>query len=344
MYKHVIRPLLFLIDAEKVHHFVFKILWVSGKLPGIKPLLNAIFRHKSTKLERNLLGIRFENPVGLAGGFDKDAKLVDELGCFGFGFIEIGTLTPQPQPGNEKPRLFRLPADAALINRMGFNNGGVVAAALRLKKRKSKIIVGGNIGKNKMTSNDQAFDDYAACVEALHEHVDYFVVNVSSPNTPGLRELQEKEPLRKLLADVKSLAASKPNPKPVLLKIAPDLTATQLDDIVEILTETKTDGVIATNTTISRENLQTPSEQLERIGKGGLSGKPVADLSNEVIRYLRSKLGPQYPIIGVGGIMTPEDAVEKLKAGADLIQLYTGFIYEGPGFVKRINQKLASQF
>lgn len=340
MYKHVIRPLLFLIDAEKVHHLVFKVLLVSGKIPGIKSLLNSIFRHKSTKLERNLLGIRFENPVGLAAGFDKDAKLVDELNCFGFGFIEIGTLTPQPQPGNEKPRLFRLPQDQALINRMGFNNGGVVEAAKRLKNRNSKIIVGGNIGKNKLTPNDQAFQDYKICVEALHEYVDYFVVNVSSPNTPGLRELQEKEPLRKLLTDVKSLVISKPNPKPVLLKIAPDLTPTQLDDIVEILNETKTDGVIATNTTISRENLQTLKEQLEKIGHGGLSGKPLADRSNEVIRYLRAKLGTPYPIIGVGGIMTPEDAVEKIKAGADLIQIYTGFIYEGPGFVKQINRVL----
>lgn len=340
MYKHLIRPLLFLVDAEKVHHLVFKFLTVSAKLPGVKSLLGSVFQHKHTKLGRNLLGLYFENPVGLAAGFDKDAKLIDELNCFGFGFIEIGTLTPKPQTGNDKPRLFRLPEDQALINRMGFNNGGVEEAAKRLRKRNSKVIVGGNIGKNKLTPNDQAFDDYAACVEALHEHVDYFVVNVSSPNTPGLRELQEKEPLRKLLADVKLLAMSKPNPKPVLLKIAPDLTSTQLDDIVEILKETKTDGVIATNTTISRENLVTTKEQLEKIGNGGLSGKPVADRSNEVIRYLRSALGPQYPIIGVGGIMTPEDAIEKIKAGADLIQIYTGFIYEGPGFVKQINQEL----
>jgi dihydroorotate dehydrogenase len=341
MYKHFIRPLLFLVDAEKVHHLVFKFLTVSAKLPGLKSLLGSVFQYKHTKLGRNLLGLHFENPVGLAAGFDKDAKLIDELNCFGFGFIEIGTLTPKPQPGNDKPRLFRLKADQALINRMGFNNGGVEETAKRLRKRNSKVIVGGNIGKNKLTPNDQAFDDYAACVEALHEHVDYFVVNVSSPNTPGLRELQEKEPLRKLLADVKSLAMSKPNPKPVLLKIAPDLTSAQLDDIVEILKETKTDGVIATNTTISRENLITTKEQLEKIGNGGLSGKPLADRSNEVIRYLRSALGSKYPIIGVGGIMTPEDAIEKIKAGADLIQIYTGFIYEGPGFVKRINREIA---
>ncbi len=341
MYKLFIRPLLFLLDAEKVHHLVFKFLTFSGKLPGLKSLLGSTFQYKHTKLNRNLLGLHFENPVGLAAGFDKDAKLVDELNCFGFGFVEIGTLTPKPQSGNDKPRLFRLKADQALINRMGFNNGGVEEAAKRLKKRNSKVIVGGNIGKNKLTPNDQAFQDYALCVEALHGHVDYFVVNVSSPNTPGLRELQEKEPLRKLLADVKSLVMSKPNPKPVLLKIAPDLTSTQLDDIVEILQETKTDGVIATNTTISRENLVTSKEQLEKIGNGGLSGKPVADRSNEVIRYLRAALGPHYPIIGVGGVMTPEDAVEKIEAGADLIQIYTGFIYEGPGFVKQINKALA---
>lgn len=313
---------------------------LGGKLPGITSLLRSSFRYEHPKLEKNLLGLHFKNPIGLAAGFDKDAKLIDELSSFGFGFIEIGTLTPKPQPGNDKPRLFRLRADQALINRMGFNNGGVDEAVKRLKKRSSNVIVGGNIGKNKFTPNENAFDDYAACVEALHEHVDYFVVNVSSPNTPGLRELQEKEPLRKLLADVKSLALSKSKPKPVLLKIAPDLTGSQLDDIVEILQQTKTDGIIATNTTISRENLLTPKEELDKIGNGGLSGKPVAGRSTEVIRYLRAKLGPHYPIIGVGGIMTPEDAVEKIKAGADLIQIYTGFIYEGPGLVNQINRAL----
>lgn len=342
MYKQVIRPILFSIDAERIHHLVFSWLKTSGKLPGVKSLLKSIFRYKHTNLERNILGLRFENPVGLAAGFDKDAKLVDELSSFGFGFIEIGTLTPKPQPGNEQPRLFRLRADQALINRMGFNNGGVDEAVKRLKKRSSTVIVGGNIGKNKVTPNENAFDDYAACVESLHEHVDYFVVNVSSPNTPGLRELQEKEPLRKLLADVKSLTLTKSKPKPVLLKIAPDLTESQLNDIVEILQQTKTDGIIATNTTISRDNLITPKEELDKIGNGGLSGRPVADRSTEVIRYLRLKLGAGYPIIGVGGIMTPEDAVEKIKAGADLIQIYTGFIYEGPGLVKQINRALVS--
>lgn len=340
MYKRLIRPVLFSIDAEKVHHLVFKLLLVGGKFPGFKSLLKSSYRFQHLKLERTLFGVHFKNPVGLAAGFDKDAKLIDELSTFGFGFIEIGTLTPKPQPGNDKPRLFRLRADQALINRMGFNNGGVAEAVKRLKERSSTVIVGGNIGKNKVTPNENAFDDYAACVEALHEHVDYFVVNVSSPNTPGLRELQEKEPLRKLLADVKALALTKPKPKPVLLKIAPDLTESQLDDIVEILQQTKTDGVIATNTTISRENLQATKEQLEQIGNGGLSGKPVAERSTEVIKHLRKKLGTHYPIIGVGGIMSADDAVEKIKAGADLVQIYTGFIYEGPGLVNQINRAL----
>lgn len=342
MYKSLLRPLFFRIDAERVHYLVFDTLRIAGKIPGLSSLMRIFFSHNDPKLRRHLLGLVFENPVGLAAGLDKDAKVTDELSAFGFGFIEIGTLTPKPQPGNDKPRLFRLPKDQALINRMGFNNGGVVAAAELLKKRKSKVIIGGNIGKNKVTPNENALDDYAQCVEVLHPYVDYFVVNVSSPNTPGLRELQEKEPLRKLLMDVKQLSASKDKPKPVLLKIAPDLTTTQLDDIVEILKETKTDGVIATNTTISREGLATTSEELAKIGHGGLSGKPVGDRSNEVIRYLREKLGKEYPIIGVGGIMTEADAIEKLKAGANLIQIYTGFVYEGPGFVKRINKALSA--
>jgi len=339
MYHFLIRPLFFLFDAEQIHHAVFRLLRFAGFL-GLRPVLRLAFQYKNPKLQRKLFGLTFENPVGLAAGFDKDAKLIDELSCFGFGFIEIGTLTPQPQPGNDKPRLFRLPQDQALINRMGFNNGGVLEAVKRLKKRKSSVIVGGNIGKNKVTPNEKALDDYAYCVEALHPYVDYFVVNVSSPNTPGLRELQEKEPLRKLLSYVKSLSLSKENPKPVLLKIAPDLTVEQLDDVISILKETKTDGVIATNTTISRDGLVTSQTQLEKIGNGGLSGKPLRDHATEVIRYLRKQLGKDFPIIGVGGIMSEQDAIEKLKAGADLIQIYTGFIYEGPGFVKRINRRL----
>jgi dihydroorotate dehydrogenase len=278
--------------------------------------------------------------VGLAAGFDKDAKLIDELSHLGFGFIEIGTLTPKPQPGNDKPRLFRLKKDQALINRMGFNNHGVIAAVERLKKRKSNVIVGGNIGKNKITPNDKAVDDYNYCFEALYPYVDYFVLNVSSPNTPGLRELQEKEPLKNLMLHVKNLSSRKEKPKPVLLKIAPDLTSSQLDDIIEILVSTKTDGVIATNTTISRGELTTSTESISKIGNGGLSGKPLSKRSTEVISYLRSKLGKSYPIIGVGGIMSPEDALEKINAGADLVQVYTGFIYEGPAFAKSVCKEM----
>jgi dihydroorotate dehydrogenase len=343
MYKYIIRPILFLLNAERVHHLVFSILRVKGSIPGFNRLLASFFSFQHPALGKKLFGITFKNPVGLAAGFDKDAKLIDELSSFGFGFIEIGTLTPKPQPGNDKPRLFRLPADRALINRMGFNNGGVKAAVERLKKRKSSVIVGGNIGKNKVTPNENALDDYALCMDALYPVVDYFVVNVSSPNTPGLRELQEKEPLRKLLGFVKSRMAANLKPKPVLLKIAPDLTVEQLDDVIEILKETKTDGVIATNTTISRDGLETDKETVEQIGAGGLSGKPLRNRSTEVIRYLRRELGPDYPIIGVGGIMSVQDALEKLDAGADLIQIYTGFVYEGPGFVKRILKALVSK-
>jgi dihydroorotate dehydrogenase len=294
-------------------------------------------------LHRKLLGLTFRNPVGIAAGFDKDAKLVGALSCFGFGFIEIGTLTPKEQRGNDRPRLFRLPTDHALINRMGFNNEGVLAAATRLKKRTGSIIIGGNIGKNKSTPNDSAHQDYVLCFNALYEHVDYFVVNVSSPNTPGLRELQEKEPLTHLLSVVKALAGTKPVVKPVLLKIAPDLTSDQLDDIITILKATSVDGVIATNTTISREGLHTDAEEVARIGAGGLSGRPLAKRSTEVIRHLRAALGNDFPIIGVGGIMSPEDALEKLEAGADLIQVYTGFIYEGPAFAKRINKAIVKR-
>jgi len=344
MYKYLIRPLLFLFDPEAIHHFTFRFLKAIFWVPGIRRLAANYFSVKHPSLKRTLFGIEFENPVGLAAGFDKDARLIDELACFGFGFIEIGTLTPQPQAGNERPRLFRLPADGGLINRMGFNNEGVYAVVERLKKRKSKVIVGGNIGKNKTTPNEKAFDDYGNCFEALYPYVDYFVVNVSSPNTPGLRELQEKEPLRKLLSYVKTLSLGKEKPKPVLLKIAPDLSNEQLNDVVQILKETQTDGVMATNTTISRENLVTDKALLERIGNGGLSGNPLRNRSTEVIQYLRLKLGKDYPIIGVGGIMDPADAAEKIEAGADLIQIYTGFIYEGPGLVKGINQILLRRY
>jgi dihydroorotate dehydrogenase len=336
MYKVLLRPILFLFDPEAIHHFTFWFLRTVFQFPGLKGAVSEYFSVNHPSLVRRLFGIEFPNPVGLAAGFDKDAKLIDELACFGFGFIEIGTLTPKSQPGNDKPRLFRLTDDKGLINRMGFNNAGATVAVGNLKKRKSRVIVGGNIGKNKSTPNESAFDDYASCFETLYPYVDYFVVNVSSPNTPGLRELQEKEPLRKLMMDMKLLSTSKKSPKPILLKISPDLSNEQLDDVIEILWETDTDGIIATNTTISRENLLTEKTKLDKIGNGGVSGSPLAKRSTEVIRYLRQKLGKDFPIIGVGGIMNPTDALEKIKAGADLIQLYTGFVYEGPEIVKRI--------
>ncbi len=336
MYKLIIRPFLFLFAPEAIHHFTFRFLKWIHLIPGVGFVLRTIYTARHEKLKRTLFGVTFDNPIGLAAGFDKDAKLTDELASFGFGFIEIGTLTPKPQPGNDKPRLFRLPMDQALINRMGFNNGGVEEAVVRLRKRKSKIIIGGNIGKNKITPNEKAFEDYAICLNALQPYVDYFVVNVSSPNTPGLRELQEKEPLKQLMLHVKTLSNQSASPKPVLLKIAPDLTNSQLDDVVEVLQTTHADGVIATNTTISREGLSTAQSTLTTIGNGGLSGKPLTNRTNEVISYLRAKLGKDFPIIGVGGIMNADDALDKLKAGADLVQVYTGFVYEGPRLVKEI--------
>jgi dihydroorotate dehydrogenase len=309
----------------------------------IRFLLKRSYQKKSASLHRKLWGIDFPNPVGLAAGFDKDAKHIDALACLGFGFIEIGTLTPKAQDGNPAPRLFRLPTDKALINRMGFNNGGVDAAVLRLQQRKERIIIGGNIGKNKITPNEEAYKDYEYNVKALHAVVDYFVVNVSSPNTPGLRELQEKAPLMDLLHKVQAVNKALPNPKPVLLKIAPDLTDTQLDDIIEIIAATQIDGIVATNTTIDRSLLQTPAREVEAIGAGGLSGKPVTARSTEVIRYIHQKTNGTIPMIAVGGIFTAADAIEKLNAGASLVQVYTGFIYEGPGMVKRICNGLLQQ-
>lgn len=340
MYQLLIRPILFLFDPESVHHFTFRIIRLLQVIPGMSALLKWFYHFEKPGLGRDLLGLHFPHPVGLAAGFDKDAIATDGLAAFGFSFIEIGTVTPKPQPGNDKPRLFRLPLDKAIINRMGFNNKGVTAAALRLAKRKSKVIIGGNIGKNKVTPNESAFDDYKECWKVLDPVVDYFVINVSSPNTPGLRELQEKEPLRQLLSGIKTLSLTSPKPKPILLKIAPDLAEEQLLDIVDILQSTGTDGVIATNTTISRSGLNTPIEKISTIGAGGLSGAPVQNRSNEVIKFLRAKLGPKYPIIGVGGILSPEDARVKLQAGADLLQVYTGFVYEGPGMVKKILKSL----
>lgn len=343
VYKIIIRPILFLFPPEFIHLITAKILKI-GSVFGILNLTKGLYTVNNENLERKIFGLTFANPVGLAAGFDKDAKMIDELATFGFSFIEIGTLTPVGQPGNPKPRLFRLKQDSALINRMGFNNDGVEKSISRLKKRKSKVIVGGNIGKNKVTPNDQAFSDYEKCFNALFPYVDYFVINISSPNTPGLRELQEKEPLKKLITHIQKIALDKPVKKPLLLKIAPDLTNSQLDDIIEIIQETALDGVIATNTTISRDKLLTDQKTVEEIGAGGLSGLPVLLKSNEIIAYLRKNLGPGTPIIGVGGIMTPDQAVEKLKAGADLIQIYTGFVYNGPAFIKNINRAILREF
>ena len=295
---------------------------------------------KDTRLEREVFGLKFENPVGLAAGFDKDAKLFDELGAFGFGFVEIGTVTPLPQQGNPKPRLFRLKQDHGLINRMGFNNSGIEAVTSKLRRNKTKLIIGGNIGKNKLTPNEDAVSDYEICFEKLFPYVDYFAVNVSSPNTPGLRDLQEKAPLTALLNRLQELNSAKDKRKPILLKIAPDLTNAQLDDIVTIVADTKIDGVIATNTTIDRNGLKTDKNKLKAIGDGGLSGKPVKSRSTEVIKYLADTSNKAFPIIGVGGIHSTEDALEKLDAGATLVQLYTGFIYEGPALIKRINKAI----
>ena len=338
MYKKLVQPLLFLFDPEKVHYFTFSIIkWVSY-LPGVSFLIRALYQVNHPNLEREVFGLKFPNPVGLAAGFDKNVVLFKELSNFGFGFIEIGTLTPKGQEGNPKKRLFRLKEDAAIINRMGFNNDGVDEAVKRLRKNKN-ILIGGNIGKNKVTPNENAVDDYVYCFQSLFDYVDYFVVNVSSPNTPNLRALQDKEPLTHLLSTLNSLNHKKSSPKPILLKIAPDLTHSQLDDIIEIVVATKIDGVIATNTTLNREGLQSGNKS----EAGGLSGKPLGERSTEVIRYLADQSKKAFPIIGVGGIHSAEDAVEKLNAGASLVQLYTGFVYEGPAVVKRINKLLLSQ-
>ncbi len=331
-------------DPERVHHLSFTLIKLASQI-GFAAVFRSLYQVNDKRLERELFGIKFKNPVGLAAGFDKDARLYNELSNFGFGFIEIGTVTPKPQSGNPKKRLFRLKADKAIINRMGFNNLGVFEAVESLKK-KHNVIIGGNIGKNKITPNHLATKDYLICFEALFDYVDYFVVNVSSPNTPGLRELQDKEPLTALLTDLKlenkrksqKMAVSE---KPILLKIAPDLTNDQLLDIIEIVKETGISGVIATNTTIARDNLI--SDSVLAGEKGGLSGKPLANKSTEVIRFLSEKSNKAFPIIGVGGIHSAEDALQKLDAGADLIQLWTGFVYEGPALVKRINKAILDQ-
>ncbi|MDC0204428.1 quinone-dependent dihydroorotate dehydrogenase [Flavobacteriales bacterium] len=339
MYK-IVRFFLFLFNPEFIHHTSFKFIKFVAIIPGKIWACRLLFKVNDSRLEREVFGLKFDNPVGLAAGFDKDAKLFDELAAFGFGFVEIGTVTPLPQEGNPKPRLFRLKEDNALINRMGFNNEGIEAVVSRLRRKKSNIIIGGNIGKNKVTSNAKAVADYAICFEKLFSYVDYFVVNVSSPNTPGLRNLQEKEPLTKLLNYLQKLNNHKAKRKPILLKIAPDLTNEQLDDIIKIVADTKIDGVVATNTTIERSELKTDQTKVEAIMNGGLSGTPLKARSSEVIKYLSLKSNKAFPIIGVGGIHSPEDAIEKIDAGATLLQVYTGFIYEGPSLIKGINKAI----
>ena len=335
MYKLLIRPIFFLFDPEKIHYFTFSVIRFINKIPFVSGIIRSLYIKEDKRLERELFGLKFSNPVGLAAGFDKDAKLFNELSNFGFGFVEIGTITPKPQDGNPKKRLFRLQSDSAIINRMGFNNGGVEEAVERLKKNKG-VLIGGNIGKNKITPNDEAVEDYKICFQTLFDYVDYFVVNVSSPNTPNLRELQDKEPLTRLLQTLKDLNNKKKNPKPILLKIAPDLTDSQLLDIIDIVRVTQIEGLIATNTTISRDGLTS----VNKAEMGGLSGKPLTNRSTEVIRFLSEKSNKAFPIIGVGGIHSVSDALEKFNAGADLIQLYTGFIYEGPKLIKDVNRAL----
>jgi len=341
MYR-LIKPIFFKFDPEKVHHFVVKRLkWFHERFPLGQTILRSSFDVKVRGLEREVFGIKFKNPVGLAAGFDKNGEYIEALSDIGFGFIEVGTVTPLPQPGNDKPRMFRLEADKAIINRMGFNNKGVDTLAERLRLLKSKnseIVIGGNIGKNKNTPNEDAVSDYIKCFDRLHEVVDYFVVNVSSPNTPGLRALQEKEPLMELLNTLEKRNQLNPVKRPILLKIAPDLSNEQLDDIVEIVLETKIAGVIATNTTVDRNGLYSEDTLVKETG--GLSGRPLTQRSTEVIRYLSQKSNKAFPIIGVGGIHSPQDAKDKLEAGASLIQLYTGFIYEGPGLIKDICKEL----
>nr|NQU91983.1 quinone-dependent dihydroorotate dehydrogenase [Bacteroidota bacterium] len=340
MYKSLFRPLFFLISPETIHHLVVKGLKFFFKIPGKAWFVRKISQVNHPKLEKELFGLKFRNPVGIAAGFDKQAEIYNELANLGFGFIEVGTITPVGQPGNPQPRLFRLPCDQGLINRMGFNNDGVEHAIRNLKKRKTDTIIGGNIGKNTATPNEKAVDDYVFCFEQLFEHVDYFVVNVSCPNITDLQELQDQKNLVRILGRLQEINLAKSRRKPILLKVSPDLNNQQLDEVIEIVAETGIDGVVATNTTISRNNLQTYAREIEKIGNGGMSGKPIRERSTEVIRYLSEKSNKAFPIIGVGGIFNAEDAIEKLEAGADLIQVYTGFIYEGPFIAKKINKKL----
>ncbi|TXH60136.1 MAG: quinone-dependent dihydroorotate dehydrogenase [Bacteroidia bacterium] len=347
MYK-IIRFFLFKLAAETAHHLTLHWLQFLIKLPFVKSIFKLLYAVENKKLERKIFGLTFKNPVGLAAGLDKNAECIDAFAALGFGFVEIGTVTPLAQPGNDKPRLFRIIQDEAIINRMGFNNEGMSLVKENILKsaisnQQSAIIIGGNIGKNKITPNENATDDYVKCFHELYDVVDYFVVNVSSPHTPNLRALQEKEPLKQLLFTLQEINQQKIKPKPILLKIAPDLSKEQLDDIVEIVFETKLAGLVATNTTISRDNLSAEKSKIDSIGAGGLSGKPLTKKSTEIIQYIAQKSENKIPIIAVGGIMTAQDAIDKLNAGASLVQLYTGFIYEGPDLIKAINQQILAK-
>jgi len=352
MFYSALRELLFLFPPEDVHYFAMNNLKRACKISFTKKIAAQNFQYNHPSLQKNVFGLRFKNPVGLGAGFDKNALYLRELETLGFGFVEIGTVTPKAQQGNDKPRLFRLPKDRALINRMGFNNDGVDVIRKRLQSWKAQssklkaesLIVGGNIGKNKVTPNEDAWKDYEICFKELFNCVDYFVVNVSSPNTPGLRELQEKDSLKKILSNLQNINHNYSNPKPLLLKIAPDLSQSQLDDIIDLAFETKLDGIVATNTTIAREHLSTPKTEIQKVGAGGLSGKPLQQKSTEVLKYIIANSGNKIPVIASGGIFTGEDAREKLDAGAVLVQVWTGFIYEGPYIAKKINTFLKNDF
>jgi dihydroorotate dehydrogenase len=343
VYKLLVRPLLFSFDPEWVHYFTLNALRLLNKIPFSSWLFRKIYSYQNSSLEKELFGIKFKNPVGLAAGFDKNGKYIKEMSNLGFGFIEIGTITPKPQPGNPKKRLFRVQNDLAIINRLGINNDGNILCAERLKKNNSDVVIGGNIGKNTTTSNEKADTDYIQNFEILHQYVDYFVLNVSCPNVSNFTKLQDVEFLKKLIPQLKKINSTKPKKKPILIKISPDLNQDQLDETIDLILSENLDGIIATNTTTSRNNLKTNKSKIEKIGNGGLSGEPLKNKSTEVIRYISKKTNGNLPIIGVGGIMNPKDALDKIKAGADLIQLYTGFIYEGPSIVKKINQYLSKK-
>jgi dihydroorotate dehydrogenase len=344
MYTIFIRPLLFLIQPEIIHNIINGIIKITCRIPGFELLIKGIFNIKNDKLVRIFAGLEFRNPVGLAAGFDKNALMFNELSNFGFSFIEIGTITPKPQKGNKKPRSFRLIKDKALINRMGFNNIGVEKAVRRIKRKKRNIIIGGNIGRNSITPNENAARDYEICFEKLYNYVDYLVVNVSCPNIDNLTELQDSMALKRILSRLMKIRKDKEKYKPVLLKISPDLDNKELDEIINICEDMDINGIVATNTTVERKRLKTAKARIEKIGNGGLSGKPLKERSTQIIKYINKKTNGKIPVIGVGGIMSPEDAIEKIEAGATLVQLYTGFIYEGPSLAKRINKAILERY